>query len=75
MIGRYVFVLVAATGIAFSTLPAQAEDAGVRIGPVGVGVHDHDRDRDRDHDKTTIIKKDRDGDREKTVIKKEHSDD
>jgi hypothetical protein len=74
---RYAFVLVAATGIAFATLPANAEDTGVSVGvgPVGVGIHDHDRDRDRDHEKTTIIKKDSDGDREKTIIKKDRDDD
>ena len=73
-----------AAGIACAlTVPAFADDVGVRVGPVGAGVsvgESHDRDRDRDQttvikerertpDRTTVIKKeDAEGNREKTVI-------
>jgi hypothetical protein len=74
--------LVIAAVAALAT-PALAEEAGVRVGPVGAGVtvgEGHDRDRDRDRttvikerepaERTTVIKKDHDdGVREKTVIK------
>jgi hypothetical protein len=77
------YVLVAAT-LGALTIPAMAEDVGVRVGPVGAGVtvgeghRDYDRDRVREKtvikereptDRTTVIKKDHgDGVESKTVI-------
>jgi hypothetical protein len=77
---KYALVIAAVAALA---TPALAEEAGVRVGPVGAGVtvgEGHDRDRDRDRttvikerepaERTTVIKKDHDdGVREKTVIK------
>jgi hypothetical protein len=76
--------LFAAAMIVAIATPVLADEAGVRVGPVGAGVtvgepHDQYRDRDRDHttvirereprDSTTVIKKeDADGNRSKTVI-------
>jgi hypothetical protein len=69
--------LLVAAALGALTVPALADDVGVRVGPVGAGVtvgEDHyDRDRDRDRDRTTVIKEREPRDRT-TVIKKENGD-
>jgi hypothetical protein len=71
---KYLF----AAGIVYAiAAPAFADEAGVRVGPVGAGVttgEHRDRDRttvikEREPESKTVIKKeDSDGNREKTVI-------
>ena len=51
---KYALIIAAVAALA---TPALAEEAGVRVGPVGAGVtvgESHDRDHDRD--RTTVIK-------------------
>ena len=73
MISRFLLGIAAAAIVCGSALPAGAEDAGIRVGPVGVKVgSDHDRDRH----KTVIIKHHPDrGDHDITVIKKDRDRD
>jgi hypothetical protein len=69
--------LLVAAALGALTVPALADDVGVRVGPVGAGVSvgegHYDRDRDRDRDRTTVIKEREPRDRT-TVIKKESGD-
>jgi len=68
------YLLVAAT-LGALTVPALADDVGVRVGPVGAGVtvgESHDRDRDRDRDRTVV--KEREPSDRTTVIKKDHDE-
>jgi hypothetical protein len=68
--------LLVAAALGALTVPAMAEDVGVRVGPVGAGVTvgeghpDYDRDRVRER---TVVKEREPSDRT-TVIKKEHGD-
>jgi hypothetical protein len=68
--------LLVAAALGALTVPAMAEDVGVRVGPVGAGVtvgeghRDYDRDRVRER---TVIKEREPSDRT-TVIKKDHGD-
>jgi hypothetical protein len=70
---KYLFV---AAAVGAMTMPAFADEVGVRVGPVGAGVTvgdghpDYDRDRDRDR---TVIREREPTDRT-TIIKKEHGD-
>jgi hypothetical protein len=66
--------LLIATAMGLATMPAIADDVGVRVGPVGAGVTvGRAPDRDRDRDRTTVIKEREPRDRT-TVIKKENDD-
>jgi hypothetical protein len=73
MMKKYLFVAAAVSAL---SIPAAAEDVGVRVGPVGAGVNvgeghrDYDRERDRDR---TIVREHEPSDRT-TIIKKEHDD-
>jgi hypothetical protein len=64
-------LLVAATTCVLS-VPAMADEVGVRVGPVGGAVTVGEAPRDRVEEKT-VIKRDEPG-RDTTVIKKEDSD-
>jgi len=66
--------LIAAALVGAISVPAFADDVGVRVGPVGAGVtvgesHEY-RERVPDRDRTTVIKEREPADRT-TVIKKE----